>query len=278
MRNKKKTCFLLCLLLVFSLCTVAAENISSSAPEQPAEWKGVQWKSNPRNISMLCLSRFCKDLPVICRIEPVSENLAGIQNHIEVEWDYSTGTACQYNDNHLNIIPEESGFNAPYADETVKAAEEVLEQLGLNGERWKASPLFFASFGRFPGSGKCRKVVFEETLDGLPVRWSASSLYEREASGRLIAKCDIEVVFSDEDILLSVNGNWCSFEPLTSVDNLLPEEEITAIFTSAGKTYQNPEKCWFLHLDGTEASATLAWHVGNSYVNATNGCWLQTGL
>ena len=75
-----------------------------------------------------------------------------------------------------------------------------------------------------------------------------------------------------------IGGNWCSFEPLASADTLLPEEEITALFAASGRTGQVPEKCWFMHIDGKEATATLAWRVGYSYLNAMDGSWLQDGL
>ena len=91
-------------------------------------------------------------------------------------------------------------------------------------------------------------------------------------------KCVMEVVFSDEHGLMFMGGSWCTFEPVSYTDSLLSEEEIVSIFTQAGRTGQSPEKCWFMHLDGKEASATLAWRVGNSYINAVDGSWLQAGL
>ena len=275
MMNKKRLCILICLLLVFSLCTVFAENVSPN--KQVGTWTVSQWEYNPRNVSVLCMSGFCKNLPVVCSVGPSSDNPAGIQSHISLSWFYQDDPEYWYN-NDLNIIPEESGFDSPFADQAVKAAIEVLEQLGLNSRRWKAEPLFFSSFGRFQDSGKSRKVVFEETLDGLPVRWSSSSLqHGKGSSGFSVRKCGVEIVFSEGEILLSVSGNWCSFEPLAMADSLLSEDEIMTVFTEAGKTNQVPEKCWFLHLNGDEATATLAWRIGNSYVNAMDGSWLQTG-
>ena len=35
------------------------------------------------------------------------------------------------------------------------------------------------------------------------------------------------------------------------------------------------EACWFLSVNGQEATATLAWRVGNSYLSAVDGTWLQ---
>lgn len=87
----------------------------------------------------------------------------------------------------------------------------------------------------------------------------------------------MEVVFSDEEGLMFIGGSWSTFEPLSYTDSLLPEAEITSIFAAAGRVGR-PEKCWFMHRDGSEASATLAWRVGNSYVNAMDGSWLQAGL
>ena len=36
------------------------------------------------------------------------------------------------------------------------------------------------------------------------------------------------------------------------------------------------EECWFLSVNVQEATATLAWRVGNSYLSAVDGTWLQT--
>ena len=273
--NKKGFCILICLLLVFSVCTVFAEN--SSSDKQIGTWTVSQWEYSPRNISVLCMSRFCRNLPVVCSVRPSSDSPAGIQSRLSLAWVFQDNPEYQYN-NGLNIIPEESGFDSPFADQTVKAATEVLEQLSLNSGCWKAKPLYFASFGRFQGSGKSRKVVFEEMLDGLPVRWASTSLqHGKGSSGFSVSKCGVEVVFSEEMLLLSVEGSWCSFEPLAAAESLLPEDEIITVFAEAGKTNQVPEKCWFLHLNGNEATATLAWRIGNSYVNAMDGSWLQTG-
>ena len=272
MMNKKTLCLLGCLLLVFSFLTAASGQTASADGGQVTEWKVAGWECSPRSISMLCMSRFCRDLPVTR-----FGNSAG-QNYIRIDWVDSDDPVYRY-DNSLNILPEESGFDAPRSEESVKAAAEVLEQLGLNGEHWKAEPLFFASCGRFTGCKTSRKVVFEETLDGLPLRWSEASLCSgRDLSGFSARRYDIEVVFSDENLLMTVNGNWCAFEPLTRSDSLLSEEEIASVFGAAGKSAPHPEKCWFLHPEGSEVIATLAWRVGNGYVNAADGSWLQTGL
>ena len=271
MISKKAACLLCCLLLVFSFFSAGSENASPADGKQVTEWKAAPWECSPRSISMLCLSRFCRDLPVTSHNGPVTPD------RIRIIWVYGDDPAYLY-DNDLNILPEESGFDAPRAEETVTAAAEVLEQLGLNGEHWKAEPLFFASCGRFTGCRTSRKAVFEETLDGLPLRRSEASLSDAGSlSGFSAGRYDIEVVFSDENLLLSVDGNWCTFEPLAQADSLLSEEAVTAIFAAAGKTGQAPEKCWFLHPEGSEVIATLAWRVENGYVNAVDGSWLQTG-
>ena len=272
MMNKKTLCLLACLLLVFSFFSAASGQTASSDGEQVTEWKIVDWECSPRSISMLCISRFCRDLP-LTRFT----GSAGT-NRIRIDWVDSDDPVYLYG-NSLNILPEESGFDAPHSEESVKAATEVLDQLGLNGKRWKAEPLFFASYGRFDGCKASRKVVFEETLDGLPLRWSEASLCSgRDLSGFSARRYDIEIVFSDENLLMTVNGNWCDFEPLTRSDSLLSEEEIASVFGAAGKFAPHPEKCWFLHPEGSEVIATLAWRVGNGYVNAADGSWLQTGL
>ncbi len=270
--NKKTLCLLGCLLLVFSFLTAASGQTAPADGEQVTEWKVAGWECDSRNISMLCMSRFCRDLPVLRLSEPAG------QNYIRIDWVESDDPVYCYG-NSLNILPEESGFDAPRSEESIKAATEVLDRLGLNGEHWKAEPLFFASYGRFTGCKTSRKVVFEETLDSLPLRWSEASLYNgRNLSGFSAARYDIEIVFSDENLLLTVNGNWCSFEPLARSGSLLSGEEIAAVFEAAGQSGPRPEKCWFLHPEGSEVIATLAWRVGNGYVNAADGSWLQTGL
>ena len=274
--SKKTFCFLCCLLLIFPCCAAGSGQTASADGNQVTEWKLTGWECSPRSISTLCLSRFCRDLPVTRHNK--SALFSDEPNRIWIVWIYGDDPVYRY-DNDLNIIPEESGFDAPHAEEIIMAATEVLEPLGLNKEHWKAKPLFFASCGRFSGCKTSRKVVFEETLDDLPLRWSETSLSgSRNLSGFSARRYDIEVVFSDENILLSVEGNWCAFEPLASADSLISEEEVTAVFRAAGKAVSVPEKCWFLHPEGSEVIATLAWRVGNGYVNAADGSWLQTGL
>ena len=155
--------------------------------------------------------------------------------------------------------------------------DHFCQVLGLNRESWKAEPVFFTTLGRMAGTTRSRKVFFEETLEGLPVRWSDDSL---DGDSHIIApadKCCAVLVFSDEEGLLQISGNWCSFEPLSRADHLLSAEEIVSLFVKAGCRNPEPEACWFLHRDGNAATATLAWRVENSYLNAVDGSWLQTG-
>ncbi len=213
-----------------------------------------------------------------CLAGPISADRAGIQTQFYSRPTYSESSyTYQFNLDSWNTIREESGFNAPRAAETVQAAAEILERLGLNREGWKAEPVFFTTLGRMAGTTRSRKVFFEETLEGLPVRWSDDSL---DGDSHIIApadKCCAMLVFSDEEGLLQISGNWCSFEPLSRADHLLSADDTEALSVKAGCRNPEPEACWFLHRDGNAATATLAWRVKNSYLNAVDGSWLQTG-
>ena len=213
-----------------------------------------------------------------CDAGPMSSDSTGIQTRFYSRPTYfDSPYSYQFNLDSWNTFREESGFDAPRAAETVQAAAEILERLGLNRESWKAEPVFFTTLGRMAGTTRSRKVFFEETLEGLPVRWSDDSL---DGDSHIIApadKCCAVLVFSDEEGLLQISGNWCSFEPLSRADHLLSAEEIVSLFVKAGCRNPEPEACWFLHRDGNAATATLAWRVENSYLNAVDGSWLQTG-
>ena len=215
---------------------------------------------------------FCDAGPVLSDRTEYQTRFYSSPTYFECPYSY------QYNLDSWNTIPEESGFDAPRAAETVQAAAEILERLGLNRESWKAEPVFFTTMGRMAGTTRSRKVLFEETLEGLPVRWSEASLDGDTPLPFFPAdKCCAILVFSDEEGLLKITGNWCSFEPLSRADHLLSAEEIAALFTRAGCRNPEPEACWFLHKDGGTVTATLAWRVENSYLNAVDGSWLQTG-
>ncbi|MBQ8136261.1 MAG: hypothetical protein IJ174_02400, partial [Clostridia bacterium] len=76
-------------------------------------------------------------------------------------------------------------------------------------------------------------------------------------------------------------GAWCAFEPLQDApaDELLPPEEAYQRFREIGilgRGLASMEPCWFLQTDGTQATATLAYRIGNAYLDALNGFWLQT--
>ena len=64
-------------------------------------------------------------------------------------------------------------------------------------------------------------------------------------------------------------------------EEVLSPEDALARFRQAGLIstadgLSAPEACWFLSVNGQEATATLAWRVGNSYLSAVDGTWLQT--
>ena len=142
-----------------------------------------------------------------------------------------------------NTIPEESGFQDPRADETVRAAMDVMTRLGLNTEQWKAEPVYFSTLGRMAGTTKSRKVVLEETLEGLPVRWSGDSLYDKRKGISLASRCGATLSFSDEEGLVTASGDWCAFEPLTSAADVLPYNQVVEVFALAGYQDPVPEAC-----------------------------------
>ena len=60
-----------------------------------------------------------------------------------------------------------------------------------------------------------------------------------------------------------------------------PAEDALPLFRQAGLVNTDDdssalEECWFLSVNVQEATATLAWRVGNSYLSAVDGTWLQT--
>ena len=209
----------------------------------------------------------------------------GIQTRFDIyrHADVGEERTYYYNLDEWNVIPVESGFDTPRAEETLAEAQSLLARLGLVTENVAPEPVSFSTLGRMEGTAKCRKVVFVQTLEGLPIRWSAGSLYflGEERSRVIVDPCYITVAYSDEDGLLMLEGNWCAFEPLTRASEYLRAEDALPLFRQAGfvRAADDPsalEACWFLSISGQEATATLAWRVGNTYLSAVDGTWLQT--
>ncbi|MBQ6289469.1 MAG: hypothetical protein IJK71_09495 [Clostridia bacterium] len=264
--------FLAFLLLMFSLCTALAENSQPVSGEQVVVWTLHPWTYDGKNLAVLSTSPYCRNSEPDWYVLPNGDLADGeVQSRLWFAW--TSEDLCDFPD---NTIPEESGFDAPEAQKTLPIVSYVLDKLGLNEEHWAAEPVYFATYGRLKGFEKTRKVLLEETLDGLPVRWSEPSLYSYLTGFSMARKNCVEMYFSDEDGLIYIQGNWSVFEPQKTSGTLLSETEINAIFAEAGFKNPAPEKCWFLHVNGQAATATLAWRVQNSFVNAADGSWLQT--
>ena len=222
-----------------------------------------------------------------CGVDPQRNGIAGIQTWFDIyrHNDQGEERTYYYDLDEWNTIPAKSGFGTVCAGKTCIQAMELLKNLGLYGNGYEARPVYFSTLGRMPGTTECRKVVLEETLEGLPVRWSATAL-----TGSIIEpyymnvpyaeKCYTEVIYSDEDGLLKAEGSWCAFEPMTWSDSILSKDEALTQFTKIGKKPANGitgiESCWFLDSNGKEATATRAYRVGNTYLSAADGTWLQT--
>ena len=188
-----------------------------------------------------------------------------------------------YNLDVWNAIPAESGFDAPRAAETLAEGQSLLKRLGLESDTVAPELVSFTALGRMEGTTPCRKAVYALMLEGLPVRWSAEILRDDGPSrpAILIDPCYVTVIVSDEDGLLTLEGSWCGFEPLTRSPEVLSPEDALTRFRQAGIVYVDdssaaPEACWFLSISGREATATLAWRMGNSFLSAVDGTWLQT--
>ena len=205
-------------------------------------------------------------------------------NNLDFQLDFSicrhgaTGKAYDYYyDTAENIIREECGFQAERSAETIARSEDLLKRLGLYGEHYAPAPLEFTTYGRLEGTTKSREVVFEERLEGLPVRWAEKALYIKgENTFGPAVPLIAEMIWSDEEGLLTVSGDWSTFTPLSRAANTLSAEEAAAKFAGAGMDKPQPEACWFLDVKGKEATATLAWRVENTYLSAVDGSWLQT--
>ena len=203
------------------------------------------------------------------------------QIHFEIVRHQDSGSEriYAYNDN-MNAMPEKSGLGAELAGETAKTAADLLQRLSLLNANTGVMPVSFSAMGRTKGTSPCRKVIIGETLEGLPIRLSAALLLgsvPASAADRL-EPCYVQAVFSDEDGLVNLEGSWCAFEPMENTLRTLSAEEAAAHFEDTGLTAPGtmPEACWFLSASGQEATATLAWRVGNSYLSAVDGTWLQT--
>ncbi|MBR6030227.1 MAG: hypothetical protein IKP40_14180 [Clostridia bacterium] len=245
-----------------------------------AEAQGIQ--KEEQDYGSICWNLSEEGLP-LCSLRH-RRGAEGIQMDFEIvrrsDWDGER--VYLYNLDEWNAIPEESGFDAPQAAETTEEGIALLSRLGLYTGSTAAAPISYSTLGRMEGTAKCRKTVFAETLEGLPLRWSAAALRgAEEVRDVVISRCYVQIAFSDEDGLLMADGSWCGFEPLERASAILSPEEAAARFrqvlpSDEGNTLP-VETCWFLSLNHSlEATATLAYRMGNSYLSAAEGVWLQT--
>ena len=239
------------------------------------EWTDIQEEKREFN------SRFwdvkSEEGPPFCGVESWLGTGYLLSFDIFRQADYYGKYKYYYDLGQYKTIPEESGFGAERAAETIAQSEDLLKRLGLYGESWQPRAVSFTTCGRMKGTTKSRKVLFEETLDGLPVRWSQNSLYDNTRGKEPTAYyLYAEAAWSDEEGLLKVEGYWSGFEPLTRAENTISAEEAAARFAEAGLKDKQPEACWFLSGNGKEATATLAWRVEHTFLSAVDGIWLQT--
>ena len=208
------------------------------------------------------------------------KNPGHAQIHFEIVRHQDSDAERVYAYNYaMNAIPEKSGLSACRAAETTEAATRLLQTLSLLNAKTGTMPVSYSTMGRMIGTTPCRKVIIGETLEGLPIRSSAELLRGNASpsAASMIEPCYVQAVFSDEDGLLNLEGSWCAFEPLESASRILSVEDALARFEDSGLAVREimPEACWFLSVSGQEATATLAWRVGNNYLNAVDGTWLQ---
>ena len=210
------------------------------------------------------------------------KGMENAQIHFEIVRHQDSGAEriYAYNYDMWNAVPEQSGFSASGAMDTVEAATGLLQELSLLNVNTGVMPVSFSTMGRMEGTTPCRKVIISETLEGLPIRLSAELLSDSvpvSAAGR-IEPCYVQAVFSDEDGLINLEGSWCAFAPLENASRILSAEEALTRFASVGlaTSETTPEICWFLASSAQDVTATLAWRVGNSYLSAVDGTWLQT--
>ncbi|MBO4470344.1 MAG: hypothetical protein J5841_01210 [Clostridia bacterium] len=224
-----------------------------------------------------------KDGLPFCSVGPVYPESAGIQNRFSITRHADEGNERNYwyFMDEDNIIPSKSGYeDLDKAREGWNYALDLMGNWGLIMEDETAEVLSYSTLGRMEGATQCHKVVFGELLAGLPVRWAANALGNGNSSMRPMAEgCYAELVFSDEDGLLYAEASWCAFEPLIwkHAEERLTYQQGFEIFMDAGlMNAAEMESCWFLSMDGDGATATLAWRVGNNYLSAVDGTWLQT--
>ena len=213
--------------------------------------------------------------PPFCSIGPATDYAEGIQGEFNIYRFSDQGDKNYWfsMDDH-NTIPEESGFDAPKADVTVKQALALLSRLGVTD----AEPVYFSALGSMRGSAKCYKVVLRQTLNGLPVHWGQSVMKTKNDIVFNIADgCQATLVYSDKDGLLNANGRFCDFIPIGPKVGTVRQADAAAKFAEIGLTASQPEQCYYLSIDAAVATATLAWRVANTYLSAVNGEWLQMG-
>ena len=173
-----------------------------------------------------------------------------------------------------NTIPAESGFDAPKADATVNQALALLSRLGVTD----VEPVYFSALGSMQGSAKCYKVVLRQTLNGLPVHWGQGVIKAKDdIEFNIVDGCEAVLVYSDRDGLLNANGRFCDFKPIGPKTGTVSQADADAKFAERNLTASTPEQCYYLSIDGAYATATLAWRVANTYLNAVTGEWLQLG-
>ncbi len=210
-----------------------------------------------------------------CGTGPITDRAEGIQGEFRIFRVNDEGERYYwYNFNSWNTIAEESGFDAPMAENTIRQARILLERLGVTD----VEPVFFSTMGSMEGATKCYKAVLRQTLNGLPVYWGQSVMVEVNYGDFNIAEgCEATVIYSNEDGLLKASGYFCDFKPIGPQVGSVTQAEAAAKFAEVGLTTSAPEHCYLLSLDGNLATATLAWRVANTYLSAVTGEWLQLG-
>lgn len=210
-----------------------------------------------------------------CQIGALYGQSPGIQNSFSIarHWDTGEEHIYHYNLDSWNTIAEKSGFSAPRAEETIQEGLRLMGKLELSG----AQPLFFSTLGRMEGTTESRKVVFRQTLNGLPLHWCYQAFSIELEKTPFAEGCYAEWIFSDEDGLLHAQGSWCKFSPESYVQEIITQEEAAMLFEAAGFKNSAPEACYFLSFRENGAIATLAWRNENSYLSALDGSWLQVG-
>lgn len=311
MKQKRAGAFLLCMIMLLAcLCGAAAaeeKNLAQDASQGTVVvWKVVAPEFNTEYLLDCTFDRRTaeqapeieeeirdgnirfwdlkgKDSLPFCSVGPVYPESAGIQNRFSITRHADEGDERNYwyYMDEDNIIPSKSGYEDLEKSNAVwSQAIALLVGWGLKMGDETMECLSYSTLGRMEGATPCHKVLFDERLDGLPVRWAANALGNGTSSMRpMVEGCYAEIVFSDEDGLLYAEASWCAFEPLVrkTADKRLTYDQCFEIFMNAGlMNAAEMESCWFLSMDGDGAIATLAWRVGNNYLSAVDGTWLQT--